>query len=42
MARGLGSCFLNDRYADLAVVAKFVVTNDADYLGQPPDEYQLA
>jgi thiamine kinase-like enzyme len=43
------AAFLNDRYFDLAVVANFVVTNDADeraylqeYFGQPPDEYQLA
>ncbi len=40
---------LNDRYFDLAIVANFVVTSDADertyleeYLGQPPDEYQRA
>jgi aminoglycoside phosphotransferase (APT) family kinase protein len=40
---------VNDRYFDLAIVANFVVTNDADertyleeYFGQPPDEYQLA
>lgn len=43
------AAFLNDRYFDLAVVANFVVTNNADeraylhqYFGQPPDEYQLA
>ena len=43
------AAFLNDRYADLAVVANYVVTNDAEekvylqeYFGQPPDEYQLA
>lgn len=43
------AAFLNDRYADLAVVANLVVTNDAEeraylaeYFGQPPDEYQLA
>jgi hypothetical protein len=43
------AAFLNDRYSDLAVVANFVVTNDAEerayleeYFGQPPDEYQLA
>jgi thiamine kinase-like enzyme len=43
------AAFLNDRYFDLAVVANFVVTNDADeraylqqYFGQPPNEYQLA
>jgi hypothetical protein len=40
---------LNDRYFDLAIVANFVVTSDADertyleeYLGQPPDGYQRA
>jgi aminoglycoside phosphotransferase len=43
------AAFLNDRYADLAVVANLVVANDAEervylqeYFGQPPDEYQLA
>ena len=43
------AAFLNDRYADLAVVANLVVTNDAEeriylqeYFGQPPDAYQLA
>ncbi len=43
------AAFLNDRYFDLAVVANFVVTNDAEeqiylreYFGQPPGEYQLA
>ena len=43
------AAFLNDRYADVAVVANLVVTNDAEervylqeYFGQPPDEYQLA
>ena len=43
------AAFLNDRYADLAVVANFVVTDDAEeqvylqeYFGQPPDTYQLA
>jgi thiamine kinase-like enzyme len=43
------AAFLNDRYADLAVVANLVVTNDADemvylqeYFGEPPDEYRLA
>ena len=43
------AAFLNDRYFDLAVVANFVVANDADekafleeYFGQPADEYQLA
>jgi thiamine kinase-like enzyme len=40
---------LNDRYADLAVVANFVATSEAEekiylqqYFGQPPDEYQRA
>jgi hypothetical protein len=43
------AAFLNDRYADLAVVANLVVTNDAEekrylqeYFGEPPDEYQRA
>jgi aminoglycoside phosphotransferase (APT) family kinase protein len=43
------AAFLNDRYADLAVVANLLVTNDAEeriylqeYFGQPPDQYQLA
>jgi len=43
------AAFLNDRYADLAVVANLVVSNDAEervylqeYFGQPPDRYQLA
>ena len=43
------AAFLNDRYADLAVVANLVVTNEAEervylqeYFGQPPDAYQLA
>jgi aminoglycoside phosphotransferase (APT) family kinase protein len=43
------AAFLNDRYADLAVVANLVVTNDAEervylqeYFGQPPDPYQMA
>ena len=43
------AAFVNDRYFDLAVVANFVVSNDADestyleqYFGQPPDEYQRA
>jgi aminoglycoside phosphotransferase (APT) family kinase protein len=43
------AAFLNDRYADLAVVANQIVTNDAEerlylqeYFGQPPDPYQLA
>ncbi len=41
--------FLNDRYADLAVAANHVVTNEAEeraylqeYFGQAPDEYQSA
>jgi hypothetical protein len=43
------AAFLNDRYADLAVVANLVVSNEAEeglflqeYFGAPPDEYQLA
>jgi thiamine kinase-like enzyme len=43
------AAFQNDRYADLAVVANMIVTNDADeaiylreYFGAPPDEYQRA
>src|SRR5215467_14149278 len=43
------AAFLNDRYFDLAIVANFVVTNEADerpylaeYFGQPADEYQRA
>jgi aminoglycoside phosphotransferase (APT) family kinase protein len=43
------AAFVNDRYFDLAIVANFVITNEQDectylteYLGQPPDEYQLA
>ncbi|MBV8808606.1 MAG: phosphotransferase [Acidobacteriaceae bacterium] len=43
------AAFLNDRYADLAVVANLVVNSDAEekvylqeYFGQPPDEYQQA
>jgi len=43
------AAFLNDRYADLAVVANLVVTNDAEekiylqeYFGRLPDEYQQA
>ena len=43
------TAFLNDRYADLAVVANQVVTNEEeerayleDYFGRPPDEYQRA
>jgi hypothetical protein len=43
------AAFLNDRYADLAVVANLVVTDEAEemsylreYFGGPPDQYQLA
>jgi hypothetical protein len=43
------AAFRNDRYADLAVVANLLVTNDAQerlylegYFGQPPDPYQSA
>jgi thiamine kinase-like enzyme len=43
------AAFRNDRYADLAVVANLVVTNEAEeriylqqYFGAPPDPYQLA
>jgi hypothetical protein len=43
------AAFLNDRYADLAVVANLAVSNDdeeklylREYFGQPPDAYQLA
>lgn len=43
------AAFLNDRYADLAVAANLVVSNDAEeraflqeYFGRPPDHYQLA
>ena len=43
------AAFLNDRYADLAVVANLLVTNEAEekiylqeYFGQPPDPYQVA
>jgi len=43
------AAFLNDRYADLAVVANLVVANEAEkrvylqkYFGEPPDQYQLA
>ncbi len=43
------AAFLNDRYADLAVVANLVVTNQAEeniylreYFGAPPDECQRA
>ena len=43
------AAFVNDRYFDLAVVANFLLANDADevtylerYFGQRPDEYQRA
>src|SRR5947209_1076812 len=43
------AAFRNDRYSDLAVIANFVVTNEAEerayldaYFGQPADEYQRA
>ena len=43
------AAFLNDRYAELAVVANQLVNNEAEeriflqtYFGQPPDEYQQA
>jgi thiamine kinase-like enzyme len=43
------AAFRNDRYADLAVVANLLVTNNTEeklylqsYFGQTPDEYQLA
>ena len=43
------AAFLNDLYADLAVAANLVVSNDAEqrlylqeYFGQPPDPYQSA
>jgi hypothetical protein len=43
------AAFLNDRYADLAVLANMLVTGDSEertylreYFGQPPDDYQLA
>jgi len=43
------AAFLNDRYADLAVVANLLVTNEAEervflheYFGQKPDDYQMA
>jgi len=43
------AAFQNDRYADLAVVANMVVTNESEeslylreYFGAPPDEYQRA
>ncbi len=43
------AAFQNDRYADLAVVANMIVTNESEeriylqaYFGEPPDEYQKA
>jgi hypothetical protein len=43
------AAFRNDRYVDLAVVANFVVRDEADekayleaYFGEPPNEYQSA
>ncbi len=43
------AAFQNDRYADLAVVANMIVTNESEemiylqeYFGRPPDEYQRA
>lgn len=43
------AAFQNDRYADLAVVANMIVTNEQEervylqeYFGEPPDEYQQA
>ena len=43
------AAFLNDRYADLAVVANLVVDSEAaerdylqQYFGKPPDPYQVA
>jgi len=43
------AAFQNDRYADLAVVANMIVTNESEetiflgqYFGEPPDEYQRA
>jgi thiamine kinase-like enzyme len=43
------AAFQNDRYADLAVVANMIVTNELEeriflqeYFGEPPDEYQRA
>ena len=43
------AAFQNDRYADLAVVANMIVTNESEekiylqeYFGQAPDEYQRA
>jgi len=43
------AAFQNDRYADLAVVANMIVTNELEeriylqeYFGEPPDEYRRA
>ena len=43
------AAFQNDRYADLAVVANMIVTNEPEeelylreYFGEPPDEYRRA
>jgi phosphotransferase family enzyme len=43
------AAFQNDRYADLAVVANMIVTNEAEesiylreYFGEPPDDYRRA
>jgi aminoglycoside phosphotransferase (APT) family kinase protein len=43
------AAFQNDRYADLAVVANMIVTNESEegiylqeYFGEPPDAYQRA
>jgi aminoglycoside phosphotransferase (APT) family kinase protein len=43
------AAMLNDRYADLACVANYITTNDAEervyletYFGHAPDDYQLA
>lgn len=43
------AAFQNDRYADLAVVANMIVSNDSEertclqgHFGRPPDEYQRA
>jgi aminoglycoside phosphotransferase (APT) family kinase protein len=43
------AAFQNDRYADLAVVANMIVTNESEeriylqeYFGEPPDKYQSA
>jgi hypothetical protein len=43
------AALLNDRYFDRAIVANFLVKDDAEekdylqrYFGQPPDEYQVS